>query len=208
MLALETRVVALDASLRAVEEKLAAAASAPAASSAGRAELQAVAEDMRALRDAFAAELKKVDARLFELRRRIDEQNAPRAPREGPLSEEEENRWAVAARDPDPGMRFSALTMLGRGRTERSVNLSIDRLSDEDPEVVWVALLNLGRFKERAAAALVAPLLDHAAREVRAAAYDALLAMGAPRDTGYNPVEKPEKRKAAEDALKKWAETP
>jgi HEAT repeat protein len=209
VLALQARVAAVEAAVRAVDEKIAAvAAPAPGAPTATIEQLRTVAQDLKALRDSLAAELQKVDDRLGDLRRRIDEQNAPRAPRGGPLTEEEENYWAARARDSDPGVRCSALTMLGRGRTERSVNVSIDRLADEDPEVVWNALSNLARFKERAAAAQVAPLLDHAAREVRAAAYEALVAMGAPTDTGYNAVASAEKRKPAADALKKWSESP
>lgn len=207
VVSLEARVAEIDAALSAMDERLAAVAT-PAPGAATLEQLRVLAQDAKALRESLAAELQKVDDRLSDLRRRIDEQNAPRPPRGGPLSEEEENYWAARIRDPDPGVRSSALTMLGRARTERSVQVSRERLGDDEAEVVWHALKNLARFRERPAAREVAALLGHADVAVRAAAYDALVAMGAPRDTGFDPTVPPEKRKPATDALKKWAESP
>jgi HEAT repeat protein len=204
---LGARFAALDAELRALDQRVAAAHATPP-SSAGVEQIAAVAKDLKDLRDALAAELSKVEARLADIRRRVDEQNAPRPTRDGPLSEEEENDWAARARDADPGVRFSALTLLGRKRTERSVHVSVELLLDEESEVVWQALRNLGRFKERAEAKAVAALLGHADVAVRAAAFDALLAMGAPKDTGFDALASPDARKSAAEKLKKWAETP
>ncbi len=202
--ALELRLASFESSIRSLEEKSAAAAN----SSVTVEQLRGVANDAKALRDSASAELEKVEARLSDLRLRIDELSGSSARREGPPTEDEENEWAAKTRDADPGVRFSALTMLGRARTERSVQASKDGLADEQSEVVWQALRNLARFKERAAAPQAAQKLDHADVAVRSAAYDALLAMGAPRDTGFDAAASAEKRKAAVDALKKWAEGP
>ena len=76
----------------------------------------------------------------------------------------------------------------GRRRSDRSVRASRERLQDEEPIVAWQALRNLGAFEERAAARDVARLLDHEATVVRAAAAAALVRMGAPDDTGYDPI--------------------
>jgi len=209
ILALDARLAVVDATLRSLSDRPSAAASPASAQPIATLEqLQALTADVKALRDALAAELRKVDERLVDLRRRIDEQTAPRTPREGPLTEEEESDWAARARDPDPGVRCSALWVLGRARTERSVHVSLERLADEDPEVVVYAMLNLGRFKERAAAGKIVPLLGHADVALRATAYQALLAMGAPKEPAFDSTALPEKRRAAVEALKKWAESP
>jgi HEAT repeat protein len=209
--AIDERIAAADARLKAALDKPSAAQSPAAASQAVLDQLRATAEDLRALRDSVRAELQNVDARLADLRRRIDEQAAAMAPgasREGPLSPDDEDKWAARAHDPDPGVRFTVLSLLGRARTDRSVQVSIDRLADEDAEVAWRAVKNLGQFRERDAAAQVVALLDHADAAVRAAAFDALRAMGAPKDAAFDATASPENRKAAAEALRRWAESP
>lgn len=193
-----------------VELDLAALKSADASRPAGAdaEQLRAVAADLRALREWMEKELKTADEQFADVRRRIDELNAPpAASSDAPPTPEEEDRWTTLARDADGGVRFSALQRLGRFRTDRSVHVSVERLSDEDPKVAWQALRNLGRFREVAVAAEVSALLDHAESVVRAAAYGALLEMGAPKDTGFDASAPADKRKAGAAALKTWAES-
>jgi HEAT repeat protein len=168
-------------------------------------QVRAIVDDLRAVRDATQEEFRRVAERLEDVRRRIDDAASPAAEPPGPPSPEEEDRWTSLARDPDGGRRFSALQRLGRFRTERSVEVSIERLSDEDPKVVWQAVRNLGRFRAREAAAAVAALLD-ASVEIRAAAYETLLEMGAPQDTGYDATALPEQRREPAAALRRWAD--
>jgi hypothetical protein len=166
-----------------------------------------VASDLLLLRDSLRLELMVVDAELVRLAEIIDEVAGGIGGPDpsGPLSEEEEPRWVVLAGDPEPGVRFSALVRLGRARTDRSVQASVARLDDDAPEVVWQALRNLGSFRERATAPRIARLLGHDAAVVRGAALEALLRMGAPADTGYDPVGSEDTRTAAAARLRSWA---
>lgn len=176
------------------------------------ADLRALADDLRRLRDDLRGELAVVDARLADLRRRLDEAGslppASSPGRDPASSPEDEDRWVTRSRDADAGVRFSALSRLGRVRTDRSVQVAVERLGDEDARVAWQAVRNLGFFRERDAAAQVAPLLDSKEAVLRAAAHDALVAMGGPKDTGFDPTASAEKRKSAADQLKLWAESP
>jgi len=123
-----------------------------------------------------------------------------------PPTEEEAGEWVTLARgDPDPGRRFSALSMLGRSRTDRSVHASIEALQDPSELVVWQALRNLGRFQERAAARDVVPNLKHASVAVRAAAYEALRRMGAP-DVSFDAADLEEHRRGPAETLERWVE--
>jgi HEAT repeat protein len=183
-----------------------------AAAGAEAAQLKALLEDSKALRESVARELAAVDARLADLRRRIDEATSAQDPdRKGPLTPEDEDRWVTATRDVNAGVRYSALYRLGQKRTDRAVQVAVERLTDEDEEVARQAVKNLGAFKERDAAARVAPLLDHAKASVRAAVRDALVQMGAPAESAFDPVPSPEKRDAAQKAaaakLRAWAES-
>jgi HEAT repeat protein len=201
-------VTAIEARLTVAEAGWKAAADRPATAAGGDDGARALAQDIRALHEWAEKELRSVDEQFADLRRRIDDMNAPPAVSpDTPPTTEEEDRWTTLARDADGGVRFSALQRLGRFRTDRSVHVSIERLSDEDPKVVWQALRNLGRFREAAAASEVAGLLEHAESVVRAAAYAALLDMGAPKDTGFDASATGDKRKAAAAALRAWAES-
>jgi HEAT repeat protein len=201
MTSLEARLVAAEAGWRSVAER-------PATATGHDEAIRALAQDLRALREWTETEFKAADEQFADLRRRIDDANAPPAVSpDAPPSPEEEDRWITLARDADGGVRFSALQRLGRFRTDRSAHVSVERLTDEDPKVAWQALRNLGRFREVAAAAEVSVLLDHAESVVRAAAYAALLDMGAPKDTAFDASLPADKRKAAAAALKAWAET-
>ena len=210
MKAIDGRLAVAHAGWQETADRVANAAAQGAPSQATAAEIRAVADDLRRLRDDLRGELLVVDARLADLRRRMDEAGAaPATPgRDAPPSQDDEDRWVTRTRDSDAGVRFSALSRLGRVRTERAVQVAIERLGDDDVEVVWQAVRNLGQFRERDAAAQVAPLLDHAEAVVRAAAHEALVAMGAPKDTGFDATASAEKRRAAAEKLKKWAETP
>lgn len=202
---MRSRLTSLEARLIAAESEWNSAAAHPAG--VGGQDVRAVAQDVRALREWIEAELKAADVQFADLRRRIDDANAPPVVSpDTPPTTEEEDRWTTLARDADGGVRFSALQRLGRVRTERSVHVSIECLADEDAKVVWQALRNLGRFREVAAASEVAALLDHAESVVRAAAYGALLDMAAPKDSGFDPSAPADKRKAAAAALRAWAE--
>jgi len=197
---------------RIAAERMEKAAAEGAGRQATADEIRALADDLKRLRDDVHGELLVVDARLSDLRRRMEEtgaaSGAPAGGREVPPSQEEEDRWVTRSRDSDAGVRFSAVQRLGRVRTDRAVQVAIERLGDEDASVVWQAVRNLGQFRERDAAAQIASLLDHAEKVLRAAAYEALVAMGAPKDTGFEATAPAEKRRAAADVLKKWAETP
>jgi hypothetical protein len=170
--------------------------------------LAALAEDLRALRDALRRDLGSVESRLIELERRVADAEAllpvRRADERAPPTEEEEAVWVNLAQDPDPLRRFSALARLGRTRTDRSVRASVEALADGDERVLWQALRNLGGFSERAAARDAAALLDHPLTVVRAASSDALRRMGAP-DSGFDATASPEKRRAPSQALRSWA---
>lgn len=208
----DTRLAVAEAGWQAAAEKWAAAAARDDASPNPAERMRVLAEDVRALRDAVRGELQHVEARLADLRRRVDDAGAgpgdSGSAAQGPPSQEDEDRWTTLARDSDAGVRFSALSRLGRARTERSVQVSIDRLGDDDAEVAWQAIRNLGQFRERDAASQVAAFLDHEDVVLRAAAHDALVLMGAPRDTGFDATDSAAKRKAAAEALRHWAESP
>jgi HEAT repeat protein len=124
----------------------------------------------------------------------------------GPLPEEDEPRFVVRAADADPGVRFSALVRLGRRRSDRSVQVSLARLDDPDDSVVWIAVHNLGGFRERDAAPEIAALLDHPAALVRQKAHDTLVRLGAPADTGFEALDSPEVRELAAARLRSWAD--
>lgn len=207
MRTVDARLTAADAAWQSLVARTAAAEKSGAASVSAE-HVRAMVEDLKALRDAMRGELSVVDARLTELRRRADEIAAgsasPGAAHEGPPTPEDEDRWATQARDADPGVRFSALSRLGKARTERSVQVSVERLEDDDAKVVWLAVRNLGQFRDRDAAPRIAELLDHAEAVVRAAACDALVRMGAPADTGFDSADAPQMRKPAADRLKRW----
>jgi len=200
------------ASLAAISERLDALEARPvdggAEDATARASVAAVAEDLGPLRDALRNELMVIDDELARLGEIVEDVagGVGGADPAGPLSPEDEPRWVVLSADPEPGVRFSALVRLGRARTDRSVQASIARLDDPEDEVVWQALRNLGQFRERAAAAQVAALLTHGSPVVRAAAYDALLRMGAPGDSGYDPVGAADERERAAEKLRAWAE--
>ncbi len=170
--------------------------------------VQDIAADLVLLRDSLRLELMAVDSELQRLTEIIDEvaggMDGPDP--SGPLTPEEEPRWVVLSADPEPGVRFSALVRLGRARTERSVQASLARLRDPAAEVVWQAACNLGAFRERGAAPQIARLLSHPAAVVRAAAYAALLRLGAPPDTGYAAVAPEADRATAAERLRAWAE--
>jgi HEAT repeat protein len=209
--AVDTRLAVAEAGWQSAAEKWASVAAQGNAPPVAVEHLRAVSEDLRALRDAVKSELQHVEARLADLRRRVDDMGtspaASGAAAQGPPSQEDEDKWATLARDSDAGVRFSALSRLGRARTERSVQVSVERLGDDDDEVVWQAIRNLGQFRERDAAGEVAPFLDHEDVVLRAAANEALVLMGAPRDTGFEATDAPAKRKAAAEALRRWAES-
>lgn len=206
--ALGERLTAIEARLAVAEAGWRTVADRPASASGADEDVRALALDLRALREWTEKELKAADEQFADLRRRIDDVNAPPdSSPDAPLTPEEEDRWTTLSRDADAGVRFSALHRLGRFRTERSVRVSVERLADETPKVVWLALRNLGRFREVAAAGDVAKLLDHADAEVRAAAHSALLDMGAPKDTGFDASAPADKRRAAAAALRAWAES-
>ena len=199
---------ALAARIDLAEKALARAADAPP----GVARADAVAalpEDLRALRESVSRELAAVDAHLRLLHRRVDalgdSEPVIAYGAAAPLTPEEEGHWAAMSRDEDPGIRFSALSRLGQARTDRSVKVSLDALDDDDAQVVWQALRNLGRFGERDTAPRIAALLDHAQAVVRAAAKDALERMGAPRDAGYDPAAPETERRAGAEKLRRWA---
>lgn len=167
----------------------------------------ALADDLCRLRDAVTRDLTAADARIRALERRVEPLAAlapPPSPGAGPAVEEEEAVWLNLARDPDPLRRFSALKMLGRARTDRSVRASIEALKDPAPQVVWQAAQNLGRFDEKSAARDLAGLLRNEDFTVRSAAHEALRRLGAP-DVAFDAAAAPEKRKSAIEALERWA---
>lgn len=171
--------------------------------------LRDLAADLQALRDAVARDLGNADARLSDIERRISGLQelaaiAPPAPRRGPLSEEEEGFWYTVAGDADPYRRFSALNILGRTRTDRSVRASLDGLHDPHDLVVCQAAKNLGSFGERSAARELAALLADARANVRHAAHEALRALGAP-ETGFDPSALSAQRSEATRRLQAWA---
>jgi hypothetical protein len=205
-------VATLSAHLDVLEERLVAAESHPDATDA----LTALGTDVNLLRDDVRAQLLLVDETLRLHAERLD-QLVEDALRPGgrtvvldrELTDEERERWAaLLAKDTtDIGGRFSALVVLGRHRSDRGVQAALQRVLDPDehPRVLWQALRNLGKFKERATAVAVARLLDHEELVVRSAANWALLAMGAP-DEGFDPVAAAEERAGPAAALREWAE--
>src|SRR6185436_12201702 len=111
--------------------------------------------------DTLHGELQVVEARLSDLRRRLDDVGSGAAlagrQREGqPPTPEEEEHWVQLSHDLDPGARFSALSRLGKTKSERSVQVSVEHLTDESVEVVWQAIRNLGQFKAKETASLIA----------------------------------------------------
>lgn len=212
VISVDTRLAVSQAGWQAALDRMAAIEATGTESPHAIEEIRAVAQDLKSIRDALVGELRVLDARIGDLRRRLGDAGSQSGPAtvspDTPPTQEDVDRWATLARDADAGIRFSALSRLGRFRTERSVQLSVERLSDDDVEVVWQAVRNLGRFRERDAAAQIAPLLHHGEAVIRDAAHQALMAMGAPKDTEFTATASPEKRKAAADALKRWAESP
>ncbi|MCE9634181.1 MAG: HEAT repeat domain-containing protein [Planctomycetes bacterium] len=172
---------------------------------------KALAADIRALRDGTARDLRAADARIAGLERRVDELmslvalsplSAP-STREATPTAEEEAVWVNLAQDADPMRRFSALAMLGRGRSDRSIRASLEALKDPSELVAWQAAQNLGRFGEHSAVRDLAALLRHDAVLVRHAAHEALRRLGAP-DTGFDASALPAERKAAVEAIERW----
>ena len=198
--ALLARVAQLEAAVGALPESPARTAVAAA--------LSALAEDLRALGDSVRRDLESAEMRLGILERRLDETAAllPPVGAAGATggAEDQEAVWVNLAHDADPLRRFSALACLGRARTDRSVRTSLEALRDPDPRVLWMALRNLGTFAERPAARDVSAFLDHAGPEVRNAAWEALVRMGAP-ESDFHAEEGPEKRREPAARLKAWA---
>jgi HEAT repeat protein len=194
----------LDARLRALEDRPSAA---PIDVDA-RAGVETVAAQLVSLRDALRLELVAVDAELHRLTTIVDVLAGGQAAVDpaGPLPEEDEPRFVVRSGDPDPGVRFSALVRLGRRRSDRSVQASLARLDDEDDKVVWIALGNLGAFREREAAGEIVLLLDHPSALVRQKAHATLVRLGAPADTGFDALDPPEVRELAAAVLRAWAD--
>jgi hypothetical protein len=204
---LAASVAALSARLDALE------ASARAEGGTGSAELAAavrgLGEDVAKLRDAVARDLRQADLRIGELERRVDQLAALAAlapPPPGPRTptEEDEAAWLNLARDADPLRRFSALAMLGRVGTDRSVRASTEALHDSSEIVVWQAVRNLGAYGDRSAARDLAALLRHEAVAVRHAAHEALVKLGAP-DAHYVASDPPDTRRAATETIERWA---
>ncbi|MCG3134422.1 MAG: hypothetical protein HMLKMBBP_01728 [Planctomycetes bacterium] len=192
--------------LLALETSAAAAASAAQTPDVKRA-LDIVTADVAALRDAIRRDLAAAGERFALLEARVRELEAATgaaAAASGAPSDADEAQWVNLARDPDPLRRFSALTQLGRVRTDRSVRCSREALADTDERVAWQGLRNLAAFGERAAASEIVPLLDHAAASIRQQAFDTLRALGAPK-TDFIAVAPKEDRAAAVDALRRWA---
>jgi len=194
----------LDARLEAVESGPAEGA----VDAEARAASRALAVDMAKLRDALELELETVDAELRRLGSIFDEFAGDRGGPDptDPLSEEDEPRYVVRSSDPDVGVRFSALVRLGRRRSDRSVQASLARLGDPDAIVIWIAVHNLGGFGERGAAPEIAQLLSHASALVRQESHAALLRLGAPADTGFDPLAPSEIREIAAATLRSWAD--
>ncbi len=112
--------------------------------------LRAVASDLANLRDAVVRDLGHADRRIADLEHRVDELLALIAlqappPAQSAGNDEDEAVWVNIAQDPDPLRRFSALAMLGRARTDRSVRASSEALRDPEEIVVWQAAFQLGR---------------------------------------------------------------
>lgn len=168
---------------------------------------KALAEDLRTLRDAVSRDLSVADLRLAGLERRVAQLVAlapPPSAGSRTIAEEEEALWLNLSRDPDPLRRFSALNMLGRVHTERSVRASVEGLRDPAPQVVWQAARNLAAWDEKSAARDLAALLRHDDVTVRSEAHEALRRLGAP-DVAFDAAETPEHRKAGTEALERWA---
>jgi HEAT repeat protein len=198
--------VALAERLRDLEARLDAVQAAGADDAEAREALAALRDGVRSLQADLRSEFGVVAARLDWLEARLVGVAGPGAGEVEALSEEEEKELAILARDADDaGVRFSALVLLGLRRTSRSVQASVERLEDERDFVVWQALRNLGRFKETAAASVVAERLEHEKPTVRAAASEALTAMGAP-DAGFDPNAPAADRAEAVAVLRAWAE--
>lgn len=202
-----TALTALAARVDAIERRGAGASGGANDASAA---IAAIAEDVRRLRDASARDASAAELRLRTLELRVAElasiamlSGSPGA-QDGPP--EEEGVWVTLARDhPDPARRFSALHVLGRARTDRSVDASVRALRDPDEMVVWEALQNVGRFEVRAAARDVAALLDDDRVTIRSAAHETLRRLGAP-DKGFDPAALAERRRPPAEALRAWAE--
>lgn len=191
--------------LTALEASVAASASAASAEDVQRA-LAATAADLAALRDAVRRDLVAADERLASLEGRVRDLEAATgaAASAGAPSDADEAQWVNLARDPDPLRRFSALTQLGRLRTDRSIRCSREALADTEERVVWQALRNLAAYGDRAVASEVVPLLEHGAAAVRQQAHDTLRALGAPR-TEFSAVAPKDVRAAAVEVLRRWA---
>ena len=194
-----------------LDERLSAVEARPAAApqdAEARAAARVIAADLAHLQAAVRLELLSVDAELQRLTTIIDEVAGGLGGPDpaGPLPEEDEPRFVVLSADPDPGVRFSALVRLGRRRSDRSVQASLARLDDRDATVVWIALHNLGGFRERAAVVRVVGLLAHSAALVRQKSYDTLVSLGAPSDTGFDALAPDAERVAATQRLRAWAD--
>jgi len=198
--AILARVAALEAAVSSLPESPARTAVAEA--------LAALAEDLRTLGESVRGDLEAAELRIATLERRLDEAASllppPGAAGSAAAAEDEEAVWLNLAHDADPLRRFSALERLGRARSDRSVRVSIEALRDPSRLVVWQALRNLGNFAERPAARDVAELLDHAEVDVRNAAWESLVRMGAP-ESGFRASEKAEMRREPAARLKAWA---
>lgn len=201
---LRPRMAAMEARLAAVEQR-------PDVLEA----LIALDADVVALRDAVHRELTAADRRIDGLVERISLMEEAVAAvgelaaggSDLALDEDDVRYWVAQAADEDPGERFSALVVLGRGSGEAPVQASLQRLRDsgEEPLVVWQALRNLAHFRaRRAAPEIAARLLDEDA-VLRRAAHAALLALGAPM-TEYDPLASDEARNDAAAELREWAE--
>jgi len=198
------RAAAVDARLDVLMARLTGAAQSGSAEELRQA-IEQTNDSLRALRDAVRFELAAVDVHVHRMREALDVPATEPAAIGGPLDERDESRWVVLASDPDPGVRFSSLALLGRRKSDRSVAASRAALGDEEPMVTWQALRNVAAFGDRQAAPDVAALLVHDQAVVRAAAHDALVRVGAPADTAYDPVGTESANADAVARLSEWA---
>lgn len=202
----ETARIEIAERLGGVEARLQALGETVGGEAATAKSVEVIARDLRSLRDALRFELRAVDEELRRVSEAVSEvAGSDTGQNGGPLTPEQEPRWVVRSVDADPGVRFSALVRLGRRRTDRSVRASRERLHDDAPIVVWQALRNLGAFEERAAARDVARLLEHEQPVIRSAAAVTLVRLGAPADTGYDPIADPAERQGPAQVLRDWA---
>ncbi len=198
------RAATVDARLDVLTARLADAAENGSADELRRAIAQTDAS-LRALRDAVRYELAALDVHVSRMRDALDVPATEPSAVGGPLDERDESRWVVLARDPDPGVRFSALALLGRRKSDRSVAASRAALGDDEPMVAWQALRNVAAFADRQAAPEAAALLVHEQAVVRAAAHDTLVRLGAPADSAYDPVASESANEDAVVRLADWA---